>query len=229
MKARLQCVIQIAKPGLVSNTKINWTKCLSPWYVSCRLIAMVRINKILFLLLTCCCMSCKALNSFGHWKPVHLTFDCGTKCWLDGCHNCLWPDPIIRQHCHCLCLCPFWSQVNLTKQHGSHYHFIFIFLYGENMNIYGFMNALAPLFCLFVFSFPWHVYSCFEVCVRSYVHEVCLTNLSISLCPMQEKIDVILTTACHSCPRWTSNELRTSTFELHTSLQHPLFTLADCQ
>lgn len=81
-----------------------------------------------------------------------------------------------------------------------------------------FVCFFFPLTCLFLF---WSL--CDKLCTQR------LTNLSISLCPMQEKIDVILTTACHSCPRWTSNELRTSTFELHTSLQHPRFTLADRQ
>lgn len=116
---------------------------------------------------------------------------------------------MIRQHCHCLCLClcPFWSQVNLTKQQWITLSFYFHFRIWreyENLQFYECISTIVlfvcfffPLTCLFLF---WSL--CDKLCTQR------LTNLSISLCPMQEKIDVILTTACHLSPlnkQWTKD------------------------
>lgn len=89
---------------------------------------------------------------------------------------------IITQHC-CLIFCC------LTELHGQHCHFISVFLCSEDMIIYGFIYAWAVLFFLSPDMF---------ILFLMFVCEWCLTNLSISLCLLKEKVNVSLTTA----PEW---------------------------
>lgn len=100
-----------------------------------------------------------------------------------------------------------WPLTYLMEQH------YFIFSWG-----------LKRCCCFFFNMYPW-------VFDNLYM-KGCLTNLSIFLFPIQEKINIILATAAawtFVTPRWKSNELRASTFERHTSLQPPPFTVAAYQ